>query len=265
MQSLQSFEDAIMPKSYLNLAPIYDKIGMSAFSEKIAPQILDYAFRHDWLGRQIIDLGCGTGTGAAWFANESFSVIGIDQSPEMLKIATSKANSSMGLSINWEEADIRKLDDSSGQADMVIALDVLNEMENLREIESVFASVSRVLREGKLFFFDMYTIKGLSQRGEIEAQVIYNDASMMALAQNQYDFERQTSFHNYTSFIHTGDNSWTRHTGMRALHAYPVKAIAALLLQHAKFSAINLLSETMYPLGTSGYQNLNRVIFSATK
>ena len=76
-----------MTRDYAVLAPHYQRIGLAEFATKITPKLVNYAQQKGWMGRRILDLGCGTGTSLLWLAGHGYSTTGVDNSPEMLRQA----------------------------------------------------------------------------------------------------------------------------------------------------------------------------------
>ncbi len=81
-----------------SLSPI-GKIQRSQVYKFLTPWI------HSVKGNRVLDLGCGTGEDAIWFANQNFSVTAIDSSSEMIKVAREKSE---GLP-NWERIQYEAL------------------------------------------------------------------------------------------------------------------------------------------------------------
>lgn len=252
-----------MAAHYTALAPIYDTIGLSAFTRRMVPQILDYAQRNDWLGRRIVDLGCGTGAAAIWFAEEGYSVVAVDQSAEMLQVGQRYSEAHMGLALEWAQADIRNLANVLSPMDMILAMDVLNELESIKDIQTVFAQVYQVMESGKLFAFDLYTIEGLAKRAQPPEQILFNNEQLFLLASNQFDYERQTATRNFTVFEQREPAHWQRTDAQRILRGYPLQALVTLL-QRSGFSNINVLGEDMQPL-SSRRETPIRVIFVVSR
>lgn len=251
-----------VPADYAVLAPIYNQIGMARFAELMTPRLIDFAQQRDWLGRRILDLGCGTGGSIQWLSRYSYNVTGLDSSAEMLDMAR-KSFDNPGLSLKWQQRDMRELDESVGQMDMVLALDVMNEMDALRDLEAVIKGVQRVLLANKLFIFDMYTIEGLTHEGLSSDSMIFDDKTgLTVFAHDEFDFERQMQTRQFTIFRRNGD-AWQRSDVARVLRAFPVQAVATLL-QRSGFkimSVLNLSLEVFEP----GVSRAPRVIFVAEK
>lgn len=216
-----------MPADYAVLAPIYDTLGMADFAQSITPRLIDYAQRLDWLGRRILDLGCGTGASLEWLIRRNYVTIGVDESPQMLDLCRQKLDAE-NLSYDVRVGDVRQLSADVGTMDMVLALDVINELNSLRDLETLFTSVNKVLAAEKLFIFDMHTIEGLCQQGLTSDQIVYNQVDLTVITSSSYDFERQIHERRYLLFQRQGDN-WSRSEGVRVLRGYPAQAVAALL------------------------------------
>jgi len=231
-----------VPEDYTKLAALYDTIGMADFGRTMLEDVLDYALANDWLGQRVIDFGCGTGAAAAWLSEDRFSVVGIDQSNEMLDVARSKPGNA-----EWVEADIRSVGNTHGQHDLVLAFDVLNEMDSLKDVGNLFQSAYASLADDMLFVFDVHTIEGLTTRGKESAQFIHDGNGVTVLAENTYDYERQSATRNHTVFVEGQDGSWIRQDTQRVLRGYPLQVIATLL-QRAGFSDVSLLDLSLTPV-----------------
>jgi 2-polyprenyl-3-methyl-5-hydroxy-6-metoxy-1,4-benzoquinol methylase len=245
---------------YPQLAPIYDRVGMSRFAEILTPRLIEYAQQQDWLGRRVIDLGCGTGVSTRWLAGHGYAITAVDQSAEMLEQAR-KALPSEGLSLTWQQRDIRTLDGGLGQFDLALAFDVLNELASLRELEQTFAAVMQVLEAGKLFIFDMHTIQGLTEQGAEGEQLLFEDNQLVVMTQHAYDHDRQITHSHHRIFGREGE-LWRRSDARRTLRGYPIQAMATLL-QRTGYEVLSMLITSLetYQVGESAA----RVIFIARK
>jgi SAM-dependent methyltransferase len=236
-----------MPGDYAVLAPIYSAAGLSDYSYNILPRLIDYAQRNDWIGRRILDLGCGNAYG--WTHSKlrtvTYNIIGVDESPEMLREAEQ-----VGLLGEWLQGDIRKVE-LSEPVDLVVALDVLNDLNALSDLEAVFRVAHKALPKGKIFIFDMQTIEGLTQAGAAGDQMIRDDDHLTVFARNEYDYERQMLTRLYTLFGR-GGQGWDRREARQTLRAFPVQAVATLL-QRSGFSIMRVLGQNLdvYEMGAS--------------
>lgn len=250
-----------MPGDYAVLAPIYDQIGMGEFAQRLTPRLIDYAQHIDWLGRRIMVLGCGTGASIEYLSQYPYNLIGIDNSPEMLELARRKLNNP-DLNIKWLQQDIREMGANMAPADMILAINMMNELNSIRDLETVFGGVQRTLEQGKLFIFDMYTVQGLTEDGMSDG-MIYNDPrALTVFGSNEYDYERQMHTRQYTVFQRNGD-LWARAEAKRILRAFPVQAVASLL-QRSGF-VIKTILNTNLEVYEPGVSRAPRVIFVAER
>jgi 2-polyprenyl-3-methyl-5-hydroxy-6-metoxy-1,4-benzoquinol methylase len=226
-----------MPADYSILAPFYDTLGMGNFATALIPRVVDFAQRNGWVGRQIADMGCGTGAGLEWLAKHQKQVVGIDNAPQMLALAQQK-HQQYTSSFQWMQQDIRALT-SSINTHMVTAMDVLHEMESTKDLEAVFKSAHSLLQSAGWFIFDLYTIEGLVKLTEQDAMA-HDSQALTVFQQNQFDYDRQMHSRRYLIF-HQHNTTWQKQEVMRVLRSYPVQAITALL-QRSGFQVLHVLN-----------------------
>lgn len=248
-----------MPADYSILAPIYDSLGMGNFASVMVQRWVDFAQRNGWVGRQITDIGCGTGAGLEWLARHQKFVTGIDNSAEMLTIARQN-HQQIASSFQWMQQDIRSLS-SSSSTDMVMAVDVLHEMESTKELEAVFKGVHALLRPERWFIFDLYTIEGLVKLTEQDA-LVHDTTELSVFQQSQYDYDRQVLSRRYLIFRKEGA-AWQKQEATRVLRSYPVQALTALV-QRSGFNVLHVLNPDLSRY-EPGKPNTLRVIIMAEK
>lgn len=245
-----------MSDDYAVLAPVYEPLGMAAFAETLTPRLIDFAHRSDWAGRRIVDLGCGTGASVRWFANLGYNITGIDLSPAMLRVAQQSITGN-GIAYKLLEGDIRALNDLH-DIDFVLALDVLNELSSLRDLETVFTSVAKCLAPGKLLVFDLHTIEGLAQR---EPMTMVGDSDdLNVFLSNRFDYDRQASSGTYTIF-HRSGTVWQRFRTGRTLRGFPIQVVTALL-QRTGFGIMALLNTRLDTLDLTALREPRVIIFA---
>jgi ubiquinone/menaquinone biosynthesis C-methylase UbiE len=250
-----------MPADYALLAPIYDKAGLSEATTTFIQDLFSYAqTAQDWVGRRALDMGTGTGAAAIWLAQRGLNVTGVDQSVEMLGQAQRTRDSS-GLGLTWRQADIRGLDLSFDGTDLVVALDVVNDLNSLRDLEAMFTTAFRVLEPGKLLMFDMVTIEGLAAESRVSGEV-HSDEDLLVFATREFDYDRQSSLTNYVIFTRQ-QTYWMRQDATETRRGFPVQAVAALLARAGfTLSALTHPNFEAYDPTTSRGE---RVIFFARK
>lgn len=212
-----------MSGNYDVLATIHAELGMGDFAQQAIPALVDFAQRNGWMGRKVIDLGCGSGEGTSWLAKHGYIVTGLDRSADMLNLA--RLNS--GTGVTWQQQDIESLQGLQ-DFDLALAIDVLNEFHSLRTLATIFQQVASLLKSDRLFIFDMYTIEGLFARQHAKVALEHDTKDLMIVAKNQFDYERQIQTRLYTIFRQAQGN-WLRQDAYRELRGYPVQGIIGLL------------------------------------
>ena len=104
----------------------------------------------DWLGLEVLDLGCGGGFMAEALALRGASVTGVDPSDPAL-VAARRHAAKVALVIDYRQGSGERVPVADGAMDVVVCVDVL---EHVEDLERVLDEVGRVLRPGGLFLFD---------------------------------------------------------------------------------------------------------------
>lgn len=103
----------------------------------------------------LLDLGCGTGRHAEFFAQQGWQVHGIDCSEAMLTRARERA-AARPESLSFSHADARTLQ-LNQTFDVVTALfHVLSYQTSAADLEALFARAAAHLKPGGLFIFDFW-------------------------------------------------------------------------------------------------------------
>ena len=114
----------------------------------------------DWLiergvlpGADLLDAGCGTGRYAIELARRGYVVHGIDQSEELIGIATTSAVDGRPTRLSFAVGDIRHL--PARRYDAILCRGVLNDLIDDESRGAVFASFARALRPGGVLILDV--------------------------------------------------------------------------------------------------------------
>lgn len=220
---------------YAPLAPIYDDAGLANFAANITPDLLTLLQTSDWLGRRVLDLGCGTGASTAFFAARNLDVTGIDNSPAMLGAARMRSQGT-GFHAKFLEGDIVTMEYPGG-VDLVYCIgNVLNELKSLRDIETVINKAYAALSPGKVLVFDMTTLYGLGD--EIGSSHIVLDVSdrIFITVENSFNYDNMALRQRLTLFTRSrGESDWNRSQCYLTLRGFPYITIARLV-EKAGFS-----------------------------
>lgn len=214
---------------YGALAGVYQSAGFAAYSLKIAPVMINLAFEIDWTGSTLLDLACGTGDMACWFAGRGLRVKGMDLSAPML-VQARRIAAEGGMNAEFEVGDMRTFA-SPVQFDMVTCVgSSINYASTLKELERVFRVAHAALAPGKLFMFDLRTILGLSKAAE-SVRVVSDTPTHLIVSRNHISYETLTLTTHYTILESSGNQNWTRAEEVHLLRGYPVQAVTRMLEQ----------------------------------
>jgi malonyl-CoA O-methyltransferase len=139
----------------------YDRWAASYDEDRNATRDLDAivlrAVPLDLGGREVVEVGCGTGKNTTFLAERARRVVAMDFSAEMLERARTRVDAA---NVEYRRHDIREpWPLPAASADAVIGNLVLEHVEDLR---AVYTAAARVLRPGgQLFFCELHPFRQL--------------------------------------------------------------------------------------------------------
>lgn len=145
--------------SYSVIAPLYDRINGDQYipySTYLKEVFARYA---DIPVKEVLDLGCGTGSIAALLAEE-YDMVALDASPEMLSIAMEK---NAGKNTLLLCQDMRKFELYGTVQGAYSSFDCLNYLKSEKDLQKVFSLVHNYVEPGGVFAFDVNTRYRLEQ------------------------------------------------------------------------------------------------------
>ncbi|MBI5961372.1 MAG: class I SAM-dependent methyltransferase [Chloroflexi bacterium] len=257
---------------YSALAGVYNRSGLSDYARQGFPRYITYAQSINWAGFRMLDLGCGTGASTWVGAEQGYRLVGIDNNPHMIEQArayiSSQDETTGHLTFDapsFEEMDIRQLESPIGEVDMVLAIGgVMNTMQSLRELETSFVRVHQVLGEGKLFMFDMRTIRGLANEiGDGDTVRYDNGENLTVVVRSQFSYETLTSTRHYIILTRSEEGEWLRRDEIHLERGYPTQGIMAVL-ERNNFQVVSVLTPEMRPFDVQ-HDMSGRAVFVAQK
>ena len=156
--------------------------------------------RWDHQPRLVLDLACGTGVPTVLLARAGYQLVGVDRSEAMLAVLRRKI---ARYPVQVLQADMRDFV-LPEPADAAISLyDSVNYLLTPDDLGRCFQAVSRNLKPGGLFVFDMNTVFGLANywgdRTSVrEVEDIYS------VWQTRYDPDTGVSSLHLTFYVHEG-------------------------------------------------------------
>jgi ubiquinone/menaquinone biosynthesis C-methylase UbiE len=98
-------------------------------------------------GRDVLEVGCGTGKNTRWLAARARRVVAMDFSPGMLDVARGRVPSERVTLVQHDIRELWPVDDAS--VDLVIGNLILEHVSN---VAPIFAEAARVLRPGGVMY-----------------------------------------------------------------------------------------------------------------
>ncbi len=174
-----------MRNPYRDLADVYDEFaadpGIQKFYQYWRKLLLQAISERKLKVRTLVDLMCGTGNSTIpWIRRAGWSVVGVDSSPAMLRLARKKSDR-----VHWYCQDIRKLRLEERADAATCHFDALNHILSPEELQQVFRRVAGVLDPGGLFLFDISTEQWF--RWLHERDKLFTIGKNYMLASNRYD------------------------------------------------------------------------------
>ncbi|MDD3360138.1 MAG: class I SAM-dependent methyltransferase [Hespellia sp.] len=142
--------------AYTSFAQVYDtfmdNVPYEEWGEYLKGILKDYHIEDG----VIADLGCGTGSMTEFLAQSGYEMIGIDNSEDMLSIATEKAKRS-GLDILYLLQDMCEIELYSSVNAFVSICDSVNYITEPENLVQMFRNLAPYLEEGGVIIFDFNT------------------------------------------------------------------------------------------------------------
>ena len=135
---------------YDEFASWYEKERHQGYHRLIDDLQVDLLQRHI-RGKDVLEVGCGTGLLLERVAGEARSARGIDISPGMLELA-------LGRGLEVQEGDVTKLPYEDHSFDVVYSFKVL---AHVKDIETALSECARVTRPGGQLFLEFYNPRSL--------------------------------------------------------------------------------------------------------
>lgn len=218
-----------MSISYHNFAYVYDKfmdnIPYKEWSQYLIQLLKQYGIESGTL----IDLGCGTGTLCKLMEESNYSIIGIDNSIDMLSLASQKLKDNKNITLLQQ--DMQKLELGKTYDAFYSLCDSLNYLLSPSDILSTFQGVKKHLKNNGIFIFDLKTPYFYQ---EILGDQVFcdNQKDCSYIWENNFFEEEQINQYDLTIFIRKENTElFERYYEFHEQRAYSITEIVDLLLQ----------------------------------
>ncbi|MCX7678693.1 MAG: class I SAM-dependent methyltransferase [Spirochaetes bacterium] len=142
-----------MERAYSHIPIYYDYLLRHVDYERWYQYIRDVMFRYLRDPQTVLEIGCGTGKFGAKFSRDDFTIYGMDNSLEMLKVAKARAKRNFSIFC----ADVRNFA-LSKNIDFIFAVhDTMNYLVSTEEMRLALCAVERIMHAKSIFMFDLTT------------------------------------------------------------------------------------------------------------
>ena len=209
-------------ESYKQCAYVYDELMDNLDYNKWLDYVVSLLKENVPQAKNIVELGCGTGTITKGLANQGYNVLGVDLSEDMLSIAM---NSNYDEKIMYILQDMCELD-LGGEYDAFVSVgDSVNYITDKEDLIKVFKGVKEHLSENGVFVFDLKTKHLYESIGD---SVIADNREDMAMIWEN-SFENNINEYLVTVFAKREDGLYERFEEEHRQRAYSIDEIKEAL------------------------------------
>lgn len=216
-----------MSTAYQGFAYVYDKFMDNIPYEEWRRYLKNLFYQYSITDGTLIELGCGTGTLSLLMHEAGYSVIGIDNSIDMLTLAAEKTKDTPDITLLCQ--DMRELELGNTYDGFYCICDSLNYLLSSEDILSAFCGVKKHLRENGIFIFDLKT--PYFYEHVLGDQVFCDHQEDCSYTwENSYFEEERINQYDLTVFVKHPDNGlFERFYETHHQKAYPLTEIIDLL------------------------------------
>ena len=229
---------------YQQFAKHYQNSQYSAFTKWVINEIFPHWLEVlDFSPASVLDLACGAGEFAIDQAKAGRLVVGLDQSPSLLRLAEAAALEE-GAQVRWVQGDMSHFSLAERFDCVTCWFDSLNYLVKIEDLTNCFKAVFNHLNPGGYFLFDMNTIYGIVVQWQKNPYFIQQETpDYLEVCANSCDYENSVAQMRIIMFERQGE-SWVRYEEVHTERGYTVDDIL-LLLENAGFAVRHLLGNPL--------------------
>lgn len=217
----------------------------------------------EWVGSSIqsgklLDLACGTGTLSQLFSEVGFDVTASDLSEDMLTVANQRFQEA-SQAIPVLQLSMDNLEGLEGFDAVTIAIDSLNYLETVEQVQGTFREVYKALNDGGHFFFDVHSV--------FKVDAIYMDSPFVMDGEDvayiwhtEPGGQPHSVVHDITFFMRQGEG-FERFEETHEQRTYPIEVYT----QWLKDAGFTLQSVTADFTAAEPHEESERIFFHAVK
>ncbi|WP_419959068.1 class I SAM-dependent DNA methyltransferase [Psychrobacillus sp. BM2] len=224
--------------TYEQFAYIYDSLMSDIPYNKYAEWVEQNAPLST--SKKLVDIGCGTGVLSNHFAKAGYKVIGVDVSESMLTVAQNRSFEN-GTDISFICQSMAELEGVDEVDIAVIAIDSLNYLETLQEVEQTFHRLFTALNPNGQLFFDVHSLYKMDVIYP-NGPFTYEDEQVAYLWHTEQGEEEHSIYHDITFFVQDESGYYERFEESHYQRTYPIETFTSLL-EKVGFSSVNVYDD----------------------
>lgn len=217
-----------MQESYREMATVYDRLMQDVPYDRWV-DFLSLLWQR--LGivppRTCADVACGTGSVSIELASRGLSVIGVDLSEDMLRVAWDRSRRA-GRKIAFVRQDMRALRLHKCVDVVTCCCDGVNYLLDTEDLDAFLASAAAALNNGGALVFDVSTAHKFSR--VLDGKTYGEDLKDLAyLWQNTYDRTSRRVRMDLSFFVRQGGGAYRRFTETHTQRAWQLRELRSAL------------------------------------
>ncbi|SEM48708.1 Methyltransferase domain-containing protein [Paenisporosarcina quisquiliarum] len=221
--------------TYEQFAYIYDSLMSDIPYNKYAEWVQQYA--PVTTSKKLVDIGCGTGVLSNHFAKAGYEVTGVDLSDSMLTVAQNRSFEN-GTNISFICQSMADLEGVNEVDVAVIAIDSINYLETLEEVEQTFKRLFEALNPSGQLFFDVHSLYKMDVIYP-SGPFTYEDEEVAYIWHTEPGEENHSIYHDITFFVRDESGYYERFEESHYQRTYSVETFKTLL-ETVGFSSVNV-------------------------
>jgi ubiquinone/menaquinone biosynthesis C-methylase UbiE len=213
--------------SYVRFAEVYDALMTDIPYNKYVEWIQSVAPASQY--KQLLDIGCGTGTMAALLHEAGYDVVGIDLSEEMLTVAHERLQA-QNISIPLIAMSMSELEGFENLDVAIIPIDSINYVTEQENVVETFTRIHNSLREGGQLLFDVHSLNYVNAYLE-GTPFTYDDGDITYIWHTEEGDYEHSVYHQITFFVRNEDGTFDRFDEEHFQRTFSIDSYIAMLHQ----------------------------------
>ncbi|MGN7476717.1 methyltransferase domain-containing protein [Solibacillus silvestris] len=192
--------------SYERFAEVYDELMTDIPYAEYVEWIQSFAPAQSY--KNMLDIGCGTGTLALLLQEAGYNVSGIDLSEDMLSVASARMNAA-GIAMPLFAMSMDELEGFSNLDVAIIPIDSINYVKEEQNVIETLKRIFESLREGGQLFFDVHSLFKMDEIF-LDGPFTYDDGEISYVWHTEPGEAPHSVYHQMTFFVQTEDGLYER-------------------------------------------------------